>query len=202
MKFNRKTIILLAFVALVILILPAIYNVIASGFLQGKNQEESISSGNRENGEPASASVNMQTPRVTRESISNQNQQSSTSIGANGQNVSQVVETSQKYIGVPYVPGGVSPTGFDSSGFIQYVFNQHGISLPRSTGDLFNVGTTVKDLVPGDLVFFNTSGTGVSHVGIYIGNGRFISTTVNKGVKVDHLEDSYWAPKYMGAKRL
>lgn len=191
MKLNKKSILILAGIAFVILIL----SVIVSSILQSTKLTDLKTT---INGEPASQSNEIHTPKVTVERIENPNQQATSSI----QNGSVVVEFSQKYIGVPYAPGGVSPSGFDSSGFVQYVYKQQGVSLPRSTADIFNLGTKVTDLLPGDLVFFNTSGSGVSHVGIYIGNGRFISTTVNKGVKIDLLQDSYWGPKFMGAKRL
>lgn len=202
MKFNKRFFLILTGIACIILIIPAIYNATVSGIFQGKNQSESSAKGNtNENGDSLLSDV-MDAPRVTRENIENPGQQPLLSIKLNFKNLSMVVETSQKYIGAPYAPGGESPAGFDSSGFVQYVFKQHGISLPRSTGELFKEGTAVKDLLPGDLVFFNTSGSGVSHVGIYLGNDRFISTTVNKGVKIDHLEDSYWAPRFIGGKRL
>ena len=202
MKFNRRSFLIIVGIACIILLLPALYNV-TSGIYQSIKQSNTSQAVNiNGNSGLASSSNVLGTPRVTRENIDNPGQQPLLSLALNIQNVSLVVTTSQKYIGAPYAPGGVSPSGFDSSGFIQYVFKQHGISLPRSTADQFKMGTAVKDLVSGDLVFFNTSGSGVSHVGIYIGNGRFISTTVNKGVKIDHLEDSYWAPRFMGGKRL
>ena len=84
---------------------------------------------------------------------------------------SQVVEIAKRYLGVPYVWGGTTPAGFDCSGFVQYVYRQVGISLPRTTYDMLNVGQAVapKDLQPGDL-FFTYSG----HVGIYVGGGSMI----------------------------
>lgn len=197
MKY-KKFFLILTGVACIILILPAIYNVTVSSIF--KNSASSPTGSSNDNGKLSSNVLDI--PRVTRENIDNPGQQPILSLSLNLQNLSLVVETAQKYIGVPYAPGGETPEGFDSSGFIQYVYRQHGIALPRSTAELYNVGTTVKHYLPGDLLFFNTSGSGVSHVGIYIGNGRFISTTVNKGVKIDHLEDSYWAPRFMGAKRL
>ena len=86
----------------------------------------------------------------------------------------QIVAVAQRYIGVPYVYGGASPSGFDCSGLVQYVFNQVGISIPRVAVDQSKGGQAVSrdNLQPGDLVFF---GSPVSHVGIYIGNGQFIN---------------------------
>lgn len=190
MKLNRKSILLLAGIALAIFVLT----VIVSGLLQS-GFKTTIDT--RANGGPIPQADEIHSPRVTAERIANPNPQ----VSLSSSNRSAVVEFAQKYIGVPYAASGVSPSGFDSSGFVQYVFNQNGISLPRSTADILNVGTKVSDLLPGDLVFFNTSGSGVSHVGIYMGDGKFISTTTN-GVKIDQLQDSYWAPKFMGAKRL
>lgn len=91
----------------------------------------------------------------------------------------RVVNIANQYIGVPYEWGGMSPEGFDCSGFVQYVYNQYGISLPRTTAQQPNVGTAVdkSELQPGDLVFFRGSkphSNGIGHVGIYIGNDQFI----------------------------
>lgn len=116
----------------------------------------------------------------------------------------KIISTGKKYIGVPYVWGGSTPSGFDCSGFVQYVFRQHGISLPRTSAQQYTVGTAVSKaaLIPGDLVFFNTSGSGVSHLGIYLGNGEFLHASTSKGVTVSQLSNSYWAARYMGAKRV
>lgn len=117
-------------------------------------------------------------------------------------NMASVINTAKRYIGVPYSYGGSSPAGFDCSGFVQYVFKQHGVYLPHSSAAMFGVGSSVSSLAPGDLVFFNTNGRGVSHVGIYLGGNRFISSTSNSGVKIDNIRDGYWGPRYLGAKRL
>lgn len=116
----------------------------------------------------------------------------------------KIIATGKKYIGVPYVWGGSTPNGFDCSGFVQYVFRQHGISLPRTSAQQYTVGTAVSKsaLIPGDLVFFNTSGSGVSHLGIYIGNGEFLHASTSKGVTVSLLSNSYWAARYVGARRV
>lgn len=117
-----------------------------------------------------------------------------------------VVNIAKKYKGVPYVFGGTTPKGFDCSGYLTYVFKQVGVSLPRTAEEQYNkVGTKVekKNLQPGDLVFFsNTYKAGISHAGIYVGDNSFISSTTSKGVEVVSLDNSYWKPKYTGAKRV
>lgn len=125
--------------------------------------------------------------------------------GATGPTMaSKIISTAKKYIGVPYLWGGTTPTGFDCSGYVQYVFNANGINIPRTTYEQYNFGTKVSksNLQPGDLVFFNTSGKGVSHVGIYIGDGQFIHSGTTKGVVIAELFGAYWSNLYLGARRV
>lgn len=115
-----------------------------------------------------------------------------------------IISTAKEFIGVPYVWGGTTPAGFDCSGFTRYVFASQGITLPRVSRDQYGVGTAVSfnNLIQGDLVFFNlTSRSLVSHVGIYIGDGQFISATSSKGITISSFSP-YWAKAYVGARRV
>jgi len=107
--------------------------------------------------------------------------------------------------GSPYRNGGADPGGFDCSGFVRYVFDQHGLGVPRSVGEQFRSGRAVAtDAVqPGDLVFFNTAGGGASHVGIAIGGDEFVHAPSTHGVvRVDRIGGGYWASRFVGARRL
>ncbi len=113
-----------------------------------------------------------------------------------------VIGLAMTYQGAPYVWGGNSPaTGFDCSGFVQWIFGQYGINLPRTTFEQWDVGTHVSldQLQPGDLVFFTTEGVFCNHVGLYLGNSQFISDTLpGQGVVVQSLNTSYWASAFDG----
>lgn len=107
--------------------------------------------------------------------------------------------------GIPYRNGGTDPKGFDCSGFTQYVFAQHGISIPREVREQFRVGISVQpdQLVAGDLLFFTTTDPGASHVGISIGGDEFVHAPSSTGVvRVEHLGSSYWSPRFLGARRI
>ena len=118
--------------------------------------------------------------------------------------VSSVISTAKKYIGVPYRFGGTTPKAFDCSGYLQYVFAQNGMSLPRTADQQYKLGkkSTVANLEEGDLVFFTTYEAGASHCGIYLGKGEFIHVSSSKGVRIDRLNDSYWRTKYYGGKHI
>lgn len=116
----------------------------------------------------------------------------------------RIVATATRFLGVPYVWGGTTPAGFDCSGLVQYVFGLVGLPVGRTATDQWNEGTPVSraNLAVGDLVFFNTTG-GVSHVGIYIGNGDFIhAPSAGDVVQISRLSDSYWVSTYLGARWL
>jgi len=118
--------------------------------------------------------------------------------------VYRVPQTAKTYTGVPYLWGGASPSGFDCSGFVQYVMKKNGITISRTTATQYNEGIWVgkSSLKPGDLVFFSTYKPGPSHVGIYIGNNKFIHSGSSSGVTITNLSNSYFAPRYIGAKRI
>ena len=116
----------------------------------------------------------------------------------------RIVSSSMDYIGVPYVFGGTSPYGFDCSGYVQYVFANAGISLPRTADVQYEVGTPIStsELVAGDLVFFSTYTYGASHVGIYIGDSNFIHASSSRGVTISSLNQAYYSSHYIGARRI
>ncbi|WP_371017811.1 peptidoglycan-binding protein [Pseudalkalibacillus sp. JSM 102089] len=116
--------------------------------------------------------------------------------------VMDLIADASVYIGVPYVWGGNTPTqGFDCSGFLVYVFNKQGVSLPRTMAQMWNVTTAVSSPSVGDIVYFTTYKPGASHGGIYIGNNKFIHAGSSTGVTISDMTSSYWAPRYLGAKR-
>jgi cell wall-associated NlpC family hydrolase len=108
--------------------------------------------------------------------------------------------------GAPYRNGGADPSsGFDCSGFVWYVFGQHGIKVPRSVSEQFREGTGVTPdaLEAGDLVFFSVDAPGASHVGMIIGADEFVHAPSARGlVRVERISSSYWASRYVGARRL
>jgi len=117
-----------------------------------------------------------------------------------------LVGTALDLRGIPYKNGGTDRSGFDCSGFTQYVFAQYGLSLPREVRDQFKTGQPVVDwkaLEPGDLIFFTTTEPGASHVGIAVGGDAFVHAPSTTGVvRVERFSSSYWAPKFIGARRV
>ena len=125
------------------------------------------------------------------------------SAGANGQ---AIVNKAKQYLGAPYAYGGASPSGFDCSGFVYYVLKSLGYSPYRTPADQYQQGTYVSkdNLQPGDIVFFHgTYASGISHVGIYAGNGQFIHAPNSRSVvSYSDLTTGYWANHYYGARRM
>lgn len=117
---------------------------------------------------------------------------------------SAIVATAKSCLGVKYKWGGESMSGFDCSGLVQYVYKQNGITLGRTVSKQYASGTSISkdELQPGDLVFFqNTYTTGLSHVGIYIGDGQFIHAS-SDGVMTSSLSNTYWSSHYYGCRRV
>ncbi|HTR19607.1 MAG TPA: C40 family peptidase [Gemmatimonadales bacterium] len=126
-------------------------------------------------------------------------------------NAADVVQTALVALGTPYQWGGTAENGFDCSGLVQYAYGQHGIRLPRMSRDQAKAGTEVTPvidaLVPGDVLLFSAQpGAGVTHVGMYVGEGKFIHSS-STGVRISRLEasdpeGSYWIPRWVGARRI
>ena len=129
------------------------------------------------------------------------------SVPVGSQNGQLIVETAKKYLGIPYVYGGSSPSGFDCSGLVQYVFRELGVSINRVAADQTAHGTPVskENLLPGDVVFFHNTAkySTINHVGIYVGDGNFIhAPQTGDVVKITTLDSGYYARTFVAARRI
>ncbi|WNQ14338.1 C40 family peptidase [Paenibacillus aurantius] len=117
---------------------------------------------------------------------------------------SPLSDTVDDLLGTAYKYSGTTTRGFDCSGFTMYVFDQLGYDLPHTSKGQAAKGSWVakSNLRAGDLVFFNTDGSGISHVGIYIGGGQFAHSANKYGVSINRLSDSYYAKRYVTARRI
>lgn len=116
---------------------------------------------------------------------------------------SSVVTYAKQFIGTQYVYGGMSPSGFDCSGFTSYIYKQYGVSLNRTAAGQYSNGVSINrsDLQPGDLVMFGKSG--INHVGIYIGGGQIVhAANSSRGVTTDTINSGYYNNNYVGARRV
>jgi cell wall-associated NlpC family hydrolase len=116
-----------------------------------------------------------------------------------------IVQTAETLLGAPYREGGSLPDGFDCSGLVNYVFARHGIAVPRDVRRQATVGVPVArlDILPGDLLFFSTTGSGPTHVAIAIDGSRFIHAPKSgAAVRMESLALSYWAKRFLEARRI
>lgn len=117
----------------------------------------------------------------------------------------RVVAEAQALMGAAYRPGGAGPDGFDCSGLVQYLYARYGVQLPRTSARQFTAGEGVstRRILPGDLVFFRINGRSVSHVGLWLGDGRFLhAPSVGRHVRVDDLDTPYWSRRFAGVRRV
>lgn len=119
---------------------------------------------------------------------------------------SEVIKTARSLLGRPYRFGGTTPEGFDCSGFVGYVYRRAArLALPRETHELVHSGkpVSVAEIAPADLVYFKIEHQKPLHVGIYIGDGKFIHAPSARGhVNIQNLGEEYWRDRYLGARRL
>ena len=113
-----------------------------------------------------------------------------------------VVQTAQRMLGAPYRAGGSNPRGFDCSGLASYSYGNAGIPIPRTAAEQFLTSHPISQqhLQPGDLVFFNTEGRKISHVGIYVGDGQFVHAPgAGRRVSLESLNNTYWRRRIRGS---
>ena len=116
-----------------------------------------------------------------------------------------LLETIDKWWGTKYCMGGSTDNCIDCSAFTQVVLHDvYQVSLPRTSQEQYNISEKIEleDLREGDLVFFNTGGKDISHVGVYLLNNKFVHAATSGGVMISDLNDKYWQPKYRGAGRV
>lgn len=121
-----------------------------------------------------------------------------------GATAAEAVAAVRRRIGAGYASGGTGPGAFDCSGLTLTAYADAGVTLPRVSFDQYAEGTAVgrKEIRPGDLVFFDTSGPGASHVGIAVSRKTVVSATSSGGVMEHPIDDAYWGSSYVGARRL
>jgi hypothetical protein len=121
------------------------------------------------------------------------------------QNIQNLFTNIKQYLGIRYRFGGDSPSGFDCSGFVRFMFSKElDVNLPRSSREMATVGTPVdrNELMPGDLVFFKNGKNRINHVGIFIGNDTFVHSSLSKGITRDTLNESYYNKRFASAVRI
>ncbi len=121
------------------------------------------------------------------------------------ENIQNLFSNIKQYLGIRYRFGGDSPSGFDCSGFVRFMFNKElDVNLPRSSSEMSTVGTRVDrtELLPGDLVFFKNGKNRINHVGIFIGNDTFVHSSLSKGITRDTLNESYYSKRFATGVRI
>lgn len=156
---------------------------------------------------PASASPAAVTVTIPPQTTSNERSAATNSTSSWSNSAQEIILHALSQTGVKYKYGGINPeSGFDCSGFVRYVFQQAAnLTLPHGARAISQVGQNVaqSELQPGDLVFFNTLKSVTSHVGIYVGNNRFIhSPSAGSSISVTDMNDAYWSKRYTGARRI
>jgi len=122
-----------------------------------------------------------------------------------GTDTGAITRTASQFLGIPYLFGGETANGIDCSSFVQHVFREHNVNLPRTAREQMKVGTEVApgDLKEGDLVFFQTYASYPSHVGIYLGNGKMMHASSRQGeVTISDMNTNYFRSRYLGARRV
>jgi cell wall-associated NlpC family hydrolase len=121
-----------------------------------------------------------------------------------GESIKTLFTDIRQYLGIRYRFGGQTPAGFDCSGFVRFMFGKvFDMKLPRSSREMSTIGTRVQreELRPGDLVFFQ-NGHHINHVGIFVGNGAFVHSSLSRGITRDNLNENYFNHRFAGAVRL
>lgn len=126
-------------------------------------------------------------------------------LSAQTSSMKRFIDNVGQYFGTRYRFGGQTPAGFDCSGFVRFIYNKaFNMHLPRSSREMSGIGNKIskEELQPGDLVFFQTRGQRINHVGIFIGNDTFVHSSLSKGIAEDKLKYQYYEKRFAGAVRL